>query len=206
VSDDPALAARAARLDTLREEARGCRACPLWRPATQTVFGEGAACVPLLLVGEQPGDAEDLSGRPFVGPSGRILDTALAAAGVDRGATYVTNAVKHFKFELRGKRRVHKTPAQREIEACSPWLAAEIEAVAPRLVVCLGLTAARALLDPVASLESLRGRVHAGTSGPALLATVHPSYVLRVPPTLRAGAYDRLVADLRLAAEFIRGR
>jgi DNA polymerase len=192
---DPAREARAARLDTLREQARGSRACPLWRPATQTVFGEGAAGVPLLLVGEQPGDAEDLSGRPFVGPAGRILDAALAAAGVDRGATYVTNAVKHFKFELRGKRRVHKTPAQKEIEA-----------VAPELVVCLGLTAARALLDPVASLESLRGRVHAGTSGPALLATVHPSYVLRVPPTLRAGAYDRLVADLRLAAEFIRAR
>jgi DNA polymerase len=203
---DRAIEARTARLETLREEARGCRACPLWRPATQTVFGEGAAGAPLVLVGEQPGDAEDVNGRPFVGPAGGVLDAALAEAGVDRGAAYVTNAVKHFKFELRGKRRVHKTPAQKEIEACSPWLDAEIDAVGPQLVVCLGLTAARALLDPVASLQSLRGRVHPRTSGPALLATVHPSYVLRVPPALRAGAYDRLVADLRMAAEFIRVR
>jgi DNA polymerase len=196
----------AARLDALRAQARSCRACPLWRPATQTVFGEGTAHAPLLLVGEQPGDAEDVSGRPFVGPAGKILDAALAQAGIGRESVYVTNAVKHFKFELRGRRRVHKTPAQKEIEACRPWLTAEIDVVGPRLVVCLGLTAAHALLDPAATLESLRGRIRTPAGRPALLATVHPSYVLRVPPSLRAGAYDRLVADLQLAADFIRPR
>lgn len=194
----------AGRLAALREQADACRACPLWRLATQTVFGEGDSGAPLLLVGEQPGDAEDVAGRPFVGPAGKILDAALLDAGIDRRATYVTNAVKHFKFQLRGLRRIHKRPAQKEIEACAPWLAGEIAAVAPRLVVGLGVTAAHALIDPVASLESLRGRVIPRGDGVAMLATVHPSYVLRVPPTLRGGAYQRLVADLRIAADFIR--
>jgi DNA polymerase len=197
-------ASPAARLADLREQAQGCRACPLWRPATQAVFGEGEPGAPLLLVGEQPGDAEDLAGRPFVGPAGKVLDAALVDASIERRTVYVTNAVKHFKYQLRGRRRVHKTPGQKEIEACAPWLAGEIDAVGPRLVVCLGVTAAHALIDPVASLESLRGRVAARGDGIAMLATVHPSYVLRVPPTLRAGAYERLVADLRIAADYVR--
>lgn len=191
-------------LAELRRAARGCTACPLWRGATQTVFGEGDPQATLMLVGEQPGDAEDVAGRPFVGPAGKLLDRALAEAGLDRDSIYLTNAVKHFKWELRGKRRLHKTPAQREIQACRQWLTAEIAAVAPTLVVCLGATAASAILGGKQTLTALRGRVLPPLpGGAAVLATVHPSYVLRVPPTARSQAYDGLVADLRTAAGFI---
>ncbi|HSD53835.1 MAG TPA: UdgX family uracil-DNA binding protein [Burkholderiales bacterium] len=190
-------------LDELRRAASECRACPLWRDATQTVFGEGRARAPVVLVGEQPGDAEDRTGRPFVGPAGRLLDEALAAAGLDRASVYVTNAVKHFKWTLRGKRRVHKTPAQREIEACQQWLARELATIAPRLVVCLGSTALRVVLGRPATVGSLRGRIVTRPGEPALLVTVHPSYVLRVPPEKRGAALHSLVADLRIAARFI---
>jgi uracil-DNA glycosylase len=190
-------------LAELRQEARTCTACPLWRGATQTVFGEGNAHAALMLVGEQPGDTEDLAGRPFVGPAGGLLERALAAAGLAREQAYVTNVVKHFKWEMRGKRRLHKTPVQREIAACRQWLDAEIETVAPALVVCLGATATHTLIGGEFALSGLRGRIIRPASGPALLATVHPSYVLRVPSDERSQAFDRLVADLRLAARFL---
>jgi uracil-DNA glycosylase family protein len=188
----------------LRQEARACTACPLWRNATQTVFGEGDPHAAVMLVGEQPGDAEDLAGRPFVGPAGKLLERALGVAGLSREQTYVTNVVKHFKWELRGKRRLHKTPVQREIEACRPWLDAEIVAVAPALVVCLGATATHALLGGKAALTRLRGRIlRPNAEGPALLATVHPSFILRVPSESRTEAFDALVADLKVAARFL---
>lgn len=191
-------------LAELRVEARGCTACPLWRGATQTVFGEGDPHAALMLVGEQPGDAEDLAGRPFVGPAGKLLERALAEAGLERQSAYVTNVVKHFKWELRGKRRLHKTPAQREIDACRRWLDAELEAVAPALVVCLGATAAHALTGGKEPLTGLRGRIiRPPAGGPALLATVHPSYVLRVPAETRTAAYQGMVADLAVAADFL---
>jgi uracil-DNA glycosylase len=190
-------------LAELRQEAGSCTACPLWRGATQTVFGEGDPRAALMLVGEQPGDAEDLAGRPFVGPAGKLLERALAAAGLARERAYVTNVVKHFKWELRGKRRLHKTPAQHEIEACRPWLDAEIETVSPTLVVCLGATATHALIDGKLALSGLRGRIVRPASGPALLATVHPSYILRIPSEGRSQAFDRLVADLKVAARFL---
>jgi uracil-DNA glycosylase len=191
----------------LRRESRSCTACPLWRGATQTVFGEGDPHASLMLVGEQPGDAEDLAGRPFVGPAGKVLDRALTAAGLDRETLYVTNVVKHFKWELRGKRRMHKTPGQREIDACRHWLEAELAAVAPALAVCLGTTAVHALVGGKQPLRELRGRIlYPTTDGaPALLATVHPSYILRGPPDARSLAYDGLVADLAVAAQFLAG-
>jgi uracil-DNA glycosylase family protein len=150
--------------------------------------------------GEQPGDAEDRAGRPFVGPAGRLLDRALIDAGVDRDALYVTNAVKHFKWEPRGKRRLHKTPAQREVDACRRWLDGELAAIDPALVICLGATAARALLGATATITKLRGKVLSGR--PALLVTTHPSTVLRVPVAARDSAYAALVADLRIAASY----
>jgi len=195
----------ARRLPELRQEARACTACPLWRNATQTVFGEGDPHAALMLVGEQPGDAEDVAGRPFVGPAGKLLERALAAAGLAREHTYVTNVVKHFKWELRGKRRLHKTPLQREINACRPWLEAEIATVAPALVVCLGTTATHAFVAGKPTLASLRGRIiRPSAAGPVLLATVHPSYILRVPPDGRSQAFDSLVADLKIAARFLK--
>src|SRR3954453_23341456 len=145
-------------LKMLREDARDCRNYPLWKNATQTVFGAGASHARIMLVGEQPGDEEDRRGEPFVGPAGRLLDRALEAAGVDRSTLYVTNAVKHFKWEPRGKRRLHKTPAQREIEACHQWLEGEIRVVRPRVIVCLGATAAKALLGPEFRVSTQRGR------------------------------------------------
>ena len=197
----PKHASTASRvLETLHVQSRSCTACPLWRNATQTVFGEGAAHASIVLVGEQPGDAEDLAGRPFVGPAGRLLDRALNDAGLDRATLYVTNAVKHFKWEPRGKRRLHKTPAQREIEACRRWLDAELAAINPALVICLGATATRALLGAAATITKLRGKVVSRERGPALLVTTHPSAVLRVPPAERERAYAALVADLRVAA------
>ena len=193
-----------ARLDALRAEARGCRACPLWKNATQTVFGDGNGRARILLVGEQPGDQEDREGHPFVGPAGRILDQGLAEAGIDRRKLYVTNAVKHFKWEPRGKRRLHKTPAQREIAACHQWLAAELEAVKPRLIVALGATAAKALLGPRFRITQDRGKVQRREGLPDVLATYHPSFLLRVKDRPEGEEiHRRFVDDLRIAAGYL---
>jgi DNA polymerase len=186
-------------LKLLREDAKHCRNCPLWRHATQTVFGAGASRARVMLVGEQPGDEEDRRGEPFVGPAGRLLDRALEAAGVDRTTLYVTNAVKHFKWEPRGKRRLHKTPAQREIEACRPWLEAEIAAVHPEVICCLGATAAKALLGPDFRVSLSRGKLVKSPYAPRVFATLHPSAVLRVRDAAeRAAAFKSLVRDLAL--------
>jgi len=192
------------RLQDLRRQAAGCQACPLWKPATQTVFGEGPERASLMLVGEQPGDQEDLSGLPFVGPAGRILDRALAEAGIARGDVYVTNAVKHFKFEVRGKRRLHKKPADAEIDACLRWLEGEIAVVAPRLIVAMGATAARSLLGRTTAIGANRGKAIALPSGQLLLITVHPSFLLRVPDEYKAMEYRRFVDDLALAAGLLK--
>ena len=195
---------RASTLERLREEAAGCRDCPLWEHATQTVFGEGDAHAKMMLVGEQPGDAEDRAGHPFIGPAGRILDAALADAGIDRDATYVTNAVKHFKWEPRGKRRLHKTPAQREIDACRQWLEREIGTVRPAVIVCLGATAAKSLLGPAFRITRQRGKVQRREGLPDLVPTFHPSYLLRLKD--RPGeeeAHRQFVADLRIAARYL---
>ncbi|MGI5219498.1 UdgX family uracil-DNA binding protein [Nocardia sp. CA-290969] len=182
-----------ADLDTVRAAAAGCRGCDLYRDATQTVFGEGPADARVVLVGEQPGDQEDTAGLPFVGPAGRLLDRALGEAGFDRGEVYVTNAVKHFKFVERGKRRIHKQPSRTEVVACSAWLATELELVAPELVVCLGAVAAKAVLGPATTVGELRGQVvDRGDYG--VTATVHPSSVLRAPD--RKTAYAEFLDDL----------
>jgi len=190
--------ARGAGLEALRQAARRCRACPLWKPATQTVFGEGPDDARIMLIGEQPGDREDLAGEPFVGPAGHLLDRALEEAGTRREAVYLTNVVKHFKFELRGKRRLHKRARAAEIEACLRWLEAELEQLAPRYVVCLGAMAARVMLGAKFKLQAQRGRWLPLGEDRWCLATVHPSFVLRS----RAGsgyeeAYAAFVADLR---------
>lgn len=183
-----------------REAAARCRGCDLYRAATQTVFGAGAADAPLMLVGETPGDHEDLEGEPFVGPAGRLLDRALAEAGIDRAAAYVTNVVKHFKFEPRGKRRLHRRPLPGEIAACSAWLRLELELVQPRVLVCLGATAAHALIHRQFSVTRDRGRIVRSQVAPVVLATLHPSALLRMPSAAaRAQAFAELVADLRLA-------
>ena len=195
----------ASRLEALRRRAAGCRDCPLWANATQTVFGEGDAKARLMLVGEQPGDAEDRAGHPFVGPAGRLLDQALRDAGIDRREAYVSNAVKHFKWEPRGKRRLHKTPAQREIDACHQWLAGEIEALRPALVVALGATAAKALLGPGFRITQSRGQLQRREGLPDVLATFHPSFLLRIKDRPEGEeAYAQLVADLRLAAKCLK--
>lgn len=197
-------------LQGLRTAARDCRACPLWRRATQTVFGAGAARARLLLVGEQPGDEEDRHGLPFVGPAGRLLGEALEAAGIDRGETYVTNAVKHFKWkqvEGRGKRRIHEKPNAAEIRACHPWLLAEIESVGPEVIVCLGATAAQALLGPAFRVTKQRGVALPFRSGVLILATVHPSAILRAPDReTRRIEMDRFVADLSVARDLLGAR
>lgn len=168
-------------LKAFREAAAGCKGCDLWERGTQTVFGEGARRAEILFVGEQPGNEEDLSGHPFVGPAGRLLDDALAEAGIDRSETYVTNVVKHFKWEPRGKRRIHKKPNAREITACQPWLEAEIALVKPKVVVCLGATAAQALLGAQFKVTKQRGQFIESTLAPYIMATVHPSSILRAP-------------------------
>jgi DNA polymerase len=168
-------------LEKLREAADGCKACDLWKRGTQTVFGEGSRHAKVMFVGEQPGDQEDLQGRPFVGPAGRVLDKALEIAGIDRSDVYVTNAVKHFKWEPRGKRRIHKKPRQLEIAACRPWLEAEIAVTKPEVVVCLGATAAQSLLGPKFKVTERRGEVIPSTLAPFLVATLHPSSILRAP-------------------------
>jgi len=188
-------------LTSLRDASRGCRACPLWRTGTQTVFGEGRKASRLLLVGEQPGDKEDLEGRPFVGPAGRLLDEALEEAGIDRSDAYVTNAVKHFKWVGRGKRRIHQKPNASEIAACRPWLEAELAVVRPGVLVCLGATAAQALLGRGVRVTQDRGRPLETTLAPVAFATVHPSSILRAPdPEARRREHALFVDDLRAAA------
>lgn len=193
-------------LAALAEAARKCQGCPLYRDATQTVFGSGRASARMMLVGEQPGDREDRAGAPFVGPAGRILDKALTAAEIDRGELYLTNAVKHFKFTTneRGKRRIHKTPSRTEVEACRPWMIAELDSVAPDVVVLLGATAAKSLLGNDFRISRHRGEILSVTGlvpdgDPALIATIHPSAILRGPSETRDQAFDGLVADLRTA-------
>jgi uracil-DNA glycosylase len=191
-------------LDKVRLAAAECKACDLWKLGTQTVFGEGAESAELMLVGEQPGDKEDLAGRPFVGPAGRILDQALEEAGIDRTNVYVTNAVKHFKWEARGKRRLHKRPDAVEVAACRPWLDKEIELVKPRVVVCLGATAAQALLGRSFRVTKQRGELFPQEAGHVITATVHPSSILRAPD---AAARDSELAafteDLRQVAKHL---
>ena len=190
------------KLEALRGEAASCRACPLWKNATQTVFGEGAGDAQIMLVGEQPGDKEDLAGRPFVGPAGRLLDRALAEAGLDRERTYVTNAVKHFKFEPRGKRRLHKRPNASEIKICRRWLIGEIEAVHPRLIVALGATAAQGLAERATPVQSNRGKILDAANGLRILVTIHPSALLRLQDEdERHLAYAGFVKDLRSAGQ-----
>ena len=205
-------------LEGLRTAAAGCRACELWEPATQTVFGSGPATARVVLVGEQPGDQEDRKGEPFVGPAGRVLDRALADAGIERRDAYVTNAVKHFRFTVQGKRRIHETPGAEHLLACRPWLEAEFVVLKPDVVVCLGATAAKALISSSFRITRDRGHLLPWTppgveaaeseadededapSQTWMLATTHPSAVLRTPEESRAEAYDALVADLAVVA------
>src|SRR5262252_2719135 len=184
----------------LRDAAAHCRACDLWKRGTQTVFGEGGGPQPrVMLVGEQPGDQEDIQGHPFVGPAGKLLDKALAEAGIDRQQVYVTNAVKHFKWEPRGKRRIHKKPNSMEITACKPWIEAEIEVLHPAVIVCLGATAAQALLGRQFKVSTQRGVWVPSTLAPFVMATVHPSSLLRAPDEeTRRLETRRFVADLKL--------
>lgn len=186
-----------AQLQSLRDAASRCRNCPLWKDATQTVFGAGPATAQIMLVGEQPGDREDLAGVPFVGPAGQLIDRALQDIGIDRATLYLTNAVKHFKYKLSGKRRLHKTPAQREIDACHGWLDAEIALIQPRLIVALGATAARALLQKSVPILANRGRYLRTATGVPVLLTVHPSSLLRTPSEERAAAYELFIRDLQ---------
>ena len=195
VSAAPVPASR--DLKKLSAASKGCKACPLWLRGTQTVFGEGSRHSPVMFVGEQPGDKEDLAGHPFVGPAGAVLDRALEEAGIDRADVYVTNAVKHFKWEPRGKRRIHKKPNAMEIAACRPWLDAEIEAVQPKVIVCLGATAAQALLGKDFRVTKSRGQI-IEPEGKTMLATVHPSSILRAPDDeTRRLERESFVADLR---------
>jgi DNA polymerase len=201
----PAPAPATLDLATLRAAATRCTACPLFRNATQTVFGEGPSDASLVLVGEQPGDAEDRAGRPFVGPAGRLLDRALEEAGLDRAAAYVTNAVKHFKWEPVGKRRQHRKPGARDVAACRPWLEAELRSVRPRVLVCLGGTAALSILGRQARVLRDRGKVLESEFCPRTLVTVHPSSLLRAPDEAdRKANFARFVADLRVAARLLR--
>ncbi|MGH8894337.1 MAG: UdgX family uracil-DNA binding protein [Actinomycetes bacterium] len=199
-----------ADLDGLRTAAAGCRGCELWEDATQTVFSAGSPTARLALIGEQPGDQEDRQGVPFVGPAGRLLQRAVDEAGIERGEVYVGNAVKHFRFtqSAPGKRRMHKTPELAHIEACKPWLTAELRLVDPEVIVCLGATAARALLGPSVRVTKDRGAVierETSLGTRRFVVTTHPSAVLRVPDAERDAAYAALVADLRLAAGALPG-
>jgi len=197
--------ATATSLKTLREEAADCRACPLWKNATQTVFGEGPAQAQAVLVGEQPGDKEDLAGKPFVGPAGQILNRALIEAGIDRNKVYVTNVVKHFKFVPRGKIRLHQKPTTPEIKACRQWYERELDAIKPMLVVAMGATAAQSVLGKITPINRNRGRVIDLDHGMKALVTVHPSYLLRLPDAdLKAREYGRFVDDLKIAAALLR--
>jgi DNA polymerase len=195
----PAVVPATTDLSVVREAALHCTACPLYRNATQTVFGEGPRKAEIVFIGEQPGDQEDLTGKPFVGPAGKLLDRALEAAGIDRGKCYVTNAVKHFKWEPRGKRRLHQKPNEVEVAACRPWLQAEVTLLRARALVCLGATAARAVVGRVVKVMTERGQfVDSRFAVPALI-TVHPSSLLRIPDSDgRKAAFDQFVRDLRL--------
>jgi DNA polymerase len=198
----PAPVPETSSLATLKTAAKTCTACHLFRHATQTVFGEGPKGATLMLLGEQPGDKEDVTGKPFVGPAGGILNRALEEAGIDRTQVYVTNAVKHFKWEPRGKRRIHKKPNSREIAACRPWLEAELGAVRPGLLVCLGATAAQAVFGPKFRVTKERGKVLESELAPKVVATVHPSSLLRQPDEeSREREYKLFVADLRVAVK-----
>jgi DNA polymerase len=191
-------------LDAVRAAAEGCRGCELWRGATQTVFGEGPESPAMMLVGEQPGDREDVEGHPFVGPAGRVLDVALERAGIDAARTYRTNAVKHFRFKERGRRRLHEAPSRSHIVACRPWLRAEIELVNPPLVVVMGAVAAQSLLGPAFRVSRQRGVVPDPPEPlRAVVATVHPSSVLRGPAEERHERMDAFVADLEVAARLV---
>ena len=191
-------------LKAFRDAAADCQGCELWEHATQTVFGEGARRAEVLFIGEQPGNEEDLSGKPFVGPAGRLLNDALDEAGIDRSQTYVTNVVKHFKWEPRGKRRIHKKPNAREISACRPWLEAEIDLIKPKVIVCLGATAAQALLGPKFKVSKQRGQFIESTLAPYILATVHPSSILRAPDDeTRHAEKRRFVDDLKKVAHVL---
>ena len=201
-----ALSPERPTLARLREAAAGCRACGLWERGTQTVFGEGRRAAEVMLVGEQPGDQEDRAGAPFVGPAGRLLDTALEEAGIDRSQAYVTNVVKHFKWEARGKRRIHAKPNWTEIAACRPWLEAELAAVSPSVLVCLGATAAQALLGRQFRVTKQRGEPVESTLAPNVLATIHPSAILRQrDEESRREEMAAFVDDLRVVARILRG-
>jgi uracil-DNA glycosylase family protein len=206
----PAPAPVGASLTTLRAAAAHCHACPLWRRGTQTVFGAGRAHAALLLVGEQPGDQEDREGLPFVGPAGHLLDQALEQAGIDRRAVYLTNAVKHFKWvpaQGRGKRRIHQKPNGNEVRACRPWLLAEIEAIAPQVIVCMGATAARSLLGNAFRVTQQRGQAVPSPFKAQVVATVHPSSILRAPDEeSRHQELRRFIADLRVARDLASSR
>src|SRR3984893_6616075 len=196
----PATPPQTTSWTALREAARECTACHLHKRATQTVFGEGPKDASMMLVGEQPGDYEDVAGKPFVGPAGKIMDRALAEAGIDRKEVYVTNAVKHFKWEPRGKRRIHEKPNSREIAACRPWLEAELRLIKPKVLVVLGATAAQTIFGPSFRVTRERGKVLSSKFAPKVVATVHPSSLLRQPDEeSREREYKNLVADLRVA-------
>jgi DNA polymerase len=206
VAQDPLFGPETRSLDALRAEAAGCKACDLWKTGTQTVFGEGSEDAEIVFVGEQPGDKEDLEGRPFVGPAGRVLDDGLEAAGIDRSLAYVTNAVKHFKWTARGKRRIHQKPNAAEIAACRPWLEAELAVVQPKVLVALGATAAQALLGREFRVTKQRGVPIESDLAPYVVATVHPSSILRQETDDdRAAAMQAFVADLKVVAELLRG-
>jgi uracil-DNA glycosylase len=192
-------------LSSLKKAAANCKACDLWERGTQTVFGEGRRHARVMLVGEQPGNEEDLMGKPFVGPAGRLLDDALEEAGIDRSQTYVTNVVKHFKWEPRGKRRIHKKPNAQEIAACHPWLQAEIALIKPKVIVALGATAAQALLGRQFRVTKQRGQLIESTLAPYVMATVHPSSILRAPDDeTRRLEHRRFVDDLKKLAQIIK--
>src|SRR5882762_7554473 len=198
----PAQPPNTSSLAEMRNAASKCTACHLYKRATQTVFGEGPKDAAIMLVGEQPGDYEDQEGKPFVGPAGKIMNQALEEAGIDRNEVYVTNAVKHFKWEPRGKRRIHQKPNSREIAACRPWLEAELRLVEPKLVVCLGSTAGQTIFGPSFRVTKERGKVLSSHLAPKVVATVHPSSLLRQPDEeSREREYARFVADLRVAVK-----
>lgn len=206
-SDAASLAGTAASLPGLREAAAGCRACGLWERGTQTVFGEGSRRARIMLVGEQPGDREDIEGRPFVGPAGRLLDGALEEAGIDRADAYVTNVVKHFKWEERGKRRIHQAPNARERSACRPWLEAELAMVRPTVLVAMGATAAKSLLGSDFRVSRERGMPLDSDLAESVMATIHPSAVLRVRDAkAREQQRAELVADMCIAAQCLRAQ
>jgi uracil-DNA glycosylase family protein len=199
------MATASSSLKTLREEAADCRACLLWKDATQTVFGEGPQHAQVMLVGEQPGDKEDLTGKPFMGPAGLILDRALEEAGIDRKKAYVTNAVKHFKFVRRGKIRLHQKPTTSEIKACRQWYERELASIKPALVVAMGATAAQSVFGKITPINKNRGRLIELDDGIKALVTVHPSYLLRLPDAdAKAREYRRFVDDLKIAAALLR--